>query len=367
LDTIIGDAVVDLTNRAEDVGAAGCRTIGELVELARQRLSDDVWDFVAGGAGTEATVRRNRDALDALLLAPRALSGVGAPRLTTSFAGLALETPVMLAPVGSIALLDQAGAAACARAAHRMGTAAWIGVLSSPSLEEVAAASPGPLALQLSVRGGRDQARELARRARDSGYRAICLTVDSATDGWRDRERCHPLPQRAALRSPNVDRATLAGAGSAAMTWDDVAWLREAIELPLVLKGISAVADAERAAQLGLAGVIVSNHGGRQLDHQAAAIDSLERIADAVGDRIELAVDGSIMRGTDVVKALALGARAVLVGRLMCWGLAADGEDGVVRALELVTGELTTTLIQLGVAGVDAVSRDQLQRTPEAG
>jgi isopentenyl diphosphate isomerase/L-lactate dehydrogenase-like FMN-dependent dehydrogenase len=323
-----------------------------------------VWDFVAGGAGTEATVRRNRAALDALLFAPRVLRGAGPPRLATSFVGLELQTPVMLAPVGSIALLDPEGAAACARAAHRAGTAAWIGVLASPSLEEVAAASPAALALALSVRGGRDQALELARRARDSGYRAICLTVDSAADGWRDRERRHPLPQRAALRSPNLGRATLAGAGSAAMTWDDVAWLREAIDLPLVLKGITAVADAERAADVGVAGVIVSNHGGRQLDHQAAAIESLERIADAVGDRLELAVDGAFMRGTDVAKALMLGAQAVLVGRLMCWGLAAGGEDGLVRALELVTGELASTLRQLGVAGIDGLSREQLRRAP---
>ena len=349
-----------LKNPAEDALAADCRTIGDLVELARRRLPDDVWDFVAGGAGTEATVARNRAALDALLFAPRALRGAGAPRLATSFAGLALESPLMLAPVGSVALLDPRGAAACARAAHRAGVAAWIGVLASPSLEEVAADSPGPLALQLSVRSDRALARDLAQRASDSGYAAVCITVDSPTDGWRDRERRHALQGRAALTTPNLDRTGLGRAGAPTMTWKDVAWLRDEVALPLVLKGITAVADAERAADLGLAGVIVSNHGGRQLDHQPAAIDSLQRIADAVGDRIELAVDGSILRGTDVVKALAVGARAVLVGRLMCWGLAAGGEDGVVRALELVIGELRTTLTQLGVADVGELSREHL-------
>jgi isopentenyl diphosphate isomerase/L-lactate dehydrogenase-like FMN-dependent dehydrogenase len=351
---------VALTDPPEDALASDCRTVGDLVALARRRLPDDVWDFVDGGAGTEATVARNRAALDALLFAPRALRGAGTPRLATSFAGLELDSPVMLAPVGSIALLDPRGAAACARAAHRAGTAAWIGVLSSPSLEEVAADSPGPLALQLSVRGDRALARDLAQRASDSGYAALCITVDSPTDGWRDRERRHILQRRAALTTPNLDRTGLGRAGAPTMTWKDVAWLRDEVALPLVLKGITAVADAERAADLGLAGVIVSNHGGRQLDHQPAAIESLQRIADAVGDRIELAVDGSIMRGTDVAKALALGARAVLAGRLMCWGLAAGGEDGVVRALELVTGELRTTLTQLGVADVGELSREHL-------
>jgi 4-hydroxymandelate oxidase len=335
-----------------------CHTLDDLAALARRRLPADVWDFVAGGAGTEATVRVNRAGLDELRLAPRCLRTPAATDLSTSFAGIELASPVMLAPVGSIGLLDSGGAATCARAAARVGAGAWIGVLSVPALEEVAAAGDAPLALQLSARNSRSVARELARRAADVGYQAVCVTADSAAEGWRDRERRHALRRRAELPQPNLGPDGL-GDGPP-MSWDDIAWLREAIELPLVLKGVTHVADARRAADLGLHGLIVSNHGGRQLDCQDAAVRSLARIADAVAGRIDLAVDGGIVRGTDVAKALALGARAVLVGRLMCWGLGAGGEDGLVRALEHVHGELRVTLTQLGVAAAGDLSREQL-------
>jgi isopentenyl diphosphate isomerase/L-lactate dehydrogenase-like FMN-dependent dehydrogenase len=340
--------------------SAGPRTVGEIVEAARAKLDPDVWDYCAGGAGTEATLRRNRSALDALLLQPRVLRDVSDCRTAATFLGIPLALPVMLAPVGTISLFDPGGAATCARAADRAGTAAWVGVLSVPVLEEVAAASGAPLVFQLYVRGDRGWTRELAARAEAAGCAALCVTVDSAVDGRRERDLRSGFVRRKVQDRPNIGDAYARRDLQATLTWPDVAWLAGQTSLPLVLKGITSPADAVAAAEAGAAGIVVSNHGGRQLDHQLSTIEALGPVLDAVGDRLEVAVDGGFERGTDVVKALALGARAVLIGKLMCWALAAGGEDALVHALGLLREEIGTTLALLGAPDPAALSREHV-------
>lgn len=334
-------------------------TAGEVADAARAALPPDLWDYVSGGGGTEATLRRNRAALDALRFAPRVLRDVSGASARTTFLGIPLTLPVLLAPIGTIGLFDAGGAATCARAALRGGSAACVSILSVPSLEEVAAAATAPLLYQHYVRGDRDWTLELFRRAEAAGYRAICLTVDSPVDGIRERELRLRFDRGAAQAQPN-----LAGARrelQAAVTWSDVAWMAEQTDLPLVLKGITHPDDASLAAEAGAAAVIVSNHGGRQLDHQPGAIEVLGPVVEAVGDRVEVAVDGGFERGADVVKALAVGARAVLIGRAQCFALAAGGEDALVETLERLRTEVERTLALLGVTAPGEVTPGHLR------
>jgi isopentenyl diphosphate isomerase/L-lactate dehydrogenase-like FMN-dependent dehydrogenase len=339
-------------------------TIGEVVEAARARLEPEVWDYCAGGAGTEATLRRNRAALDALLLAPRVLRDVSRRSAATTFLGMPLALPVMLAPVGTISLFDAGGAASCARAAARAGTAAFVGVLSVPSLEDVAAASAAPLVFQIYVRGDRGWTGEMADRAAAAGCAALCVTVDSPVDGRRDRDLRNRFDRRSKQERPNLGAAYARRELQATLTWDDVAWLAGRSPLPLVLKGITTAADAVAAVEAGAAGIVVSNHGGRQLDHQLAGIEALGPVLDAVGDRVEVAVDSGFERGTDVVKALALGARAVLIGKLQCCALAAGGEDALVHTLGLLGEEIGTTLALLGACTPAELRREHVMPAP---
>jgi isopentenyl diphosphate isomerase/L-lactate dehydrogenase-like FMN-dependent dehydrogenase len=339
-------------------------TIGEVKDAARERLEPDVWDYCAGGAGTEATLRRNRAALDALLLQPRVLRDVSACRTETAFVGIPLGLPVMLAPVGTISLFDAGGAATCARAAARAGTAAFVGLLSVPALEEVAAAADAPLIFQLYVRGDRGWTLELARRAEAAGCRALCVTVDSPVDGRRERDLSNRFDRRSRQARPNLGAAYARRDLQATLTWDDVEWLAAQTSLPLVLKGITSPADARAAAGAGARAVVVSNHGGRQLDHQLSTIEALGPVLEAAGDRLEVAVDGGFERGADVVKALALGARAVLIGKLQCYALAAGGEDALVETFALVSDEIRTTLALLGACGPDELDAGHVRPSP---
>jgi isopentenyl diphosphate isomerase/L-lactate dehydrogenase-like FMN-dependent dehydrogenase len=339
-------------------------TIGAVIEAARARLEPEVWDYCAGGAGTEATLRRNRAALDALVFAPRVLRDVGRCTTATTFVGIPLALPVMLAPVGTISLFDPDGAAASARAAERAGTAAFVGVLSVPSLEEVAAAARAPLVFQLYVRGDRGWTAEMAAKAEAAGCAALCVTVDSAVDGVRDRDLRNRFDRRAKQERPNLGSAYARRELQATLRWEDVEWLAGQTRLPLLLKGIATPADAVAAADVGAAGIVVSNHGGRQLDHQLSAIEALEPVLDAVGDRLEVAVDSGFERGADVVKALALGARAVLIGKLQCFALAAGGEAALAHTLELLAADIRTTLALLGARDPAELERGHVMRPP---
>ena len=340
-------------------------TAGEVADAAREALAPEVWEYVSGGAGTEATLRRNRAALDALLLRGRVLRDVSAVRADTTFLGIPLSSPVLLAPIGTIGLFDADGAATCARAAARAGSAAFVSILATPSLEDVASAAPdAPLLYQHYTRSDRGWTLDIVRRVEAAGYRGLCLTLDSAVDGVRERELRNRFDRGAAQARPNIapghDRREL----QAELTWPDVAWLAEQTELPLLVKGVTDPDDARLAVDAGAAAVIVSNHGGRQLDHQAATIELLGPVVEAIGDRAEVAVDGGFERGADVVKALALGARAVLIGKAACYALAAGGEDALAETLERLRVEVDRTLALLGVTAPDEVASAHVRVSP---
>ena len=341
-------------------------TIPEIVRTAHRQLPTQVWDYSCGGAESEVTLRRNRTAFEYLAFRSRVLRDVSTRDTSTEVLGVPLSMPVMLAPIGSITLFDPDGALACARAAERAGTAAFVGTLSSPSLEEVRAGSAGPLFFQLYVDGDRSATRDLVERAERAGYRGICMTVDSAVYGRRERD-IHNRFRPRDRDKPNVpdvldpDLLPSRAAYRASATWRDVEWLRSITPLPILLKGIMCAEDARLAVDHEVAAVYVSNHGGRQLDHGAATLEVLPEVVEAVAGRAEILVDGGFMRGTDVLKAVALGARAALIGKLMAWGLAAGGVAGLTRTLELLRLEMHVAMASVGVSTVTELSPDYLR------
>jgi glycolate oxidase len=335
-------------------------TIPEIIHAARAKLPDKAWDYSFGGADTETTLRRNRTAFEYVALKPRVLRDVRHCDTSTRFLGHPLSLPVMLAPIGGPQNYDPDGALACARAAHQVGTIPFIGTLSSPSMEDVRAGSAGPLMFQIYVRGDREWLKSLVHRVESAGYDGICLTVDSASYGRRERDLMKRFFRGDGGYQPNlVGLADSGNAGSrehqAGLSWDDVDWLRETTQLPLMLKGILSPEDAELAVEHGVSVVYVSNHGGRQLDHAPATLDVLPEIVQAVRGRAEILVDSGFMRGTDVVKALAMGATAVLIGKLMAWSLGAGGTAGVARALEILKTEMLVTMANIGARSVSEI------------
>jgi isopentenyl diphosphate isomerase/L-lactate dehydrogenase-like FMN-dependent dehydrogenase len=323
--------------------AADARTLHHLVALARRRLTNEAWDSLSGGAESETTLLRNRLALDSLGFNARVLRDVSEVDVRGRLLGQALRLPVVLAPVGSIALADPDGAAAAARAAARFGTIAFVSSVASPSLEEVAATGATPLVSQLYVRGDTDWIGEQVRRAERAGCVAVCLTVDSAVYARRERD----LVNGTLGRGQSGDRSY-----QATMDWDTVRRTVAATSLPVIVKGVTHPEDAERAVAEGARAVHVSNHGGRQLDHAPATIDQLPDVVAAVAGRADVIVDGGFLRGSDVVKALALGADAVAIGKLQVWSLAAGGAAGLTRALELLELEVRMTMALLGVTSI---------------
>jgi len=380
---------------SDDGRAARCRSIEDLRRMAKRTVPKPVFDYVDGGAWDEVTYRRNRSGFEALALRPRALVDVSSIELATTVLGRRIELPIIAPPTGLTGLMHPDGEAAIARAAHGVGTIYTQSALSSLSIEEVHAAAPGPKWFQLYVMTDRGLVNDLLARAQAAGHEALVLTVDVAVAGVRERDIRNRfsvpprLTARAALDglmrprwsagfvarpriSPGNLPATAGGVAGHAqfvnrsfdptVIWDDIATLREHWEGPLVLKGIMRADDAERAVEHGVDAIIVSNHGGRQLDHAQASIEALPAIAEAVGDRAELYLDSGVRRGTDIIKALALGARAVLVGRPLVYGLGAAGEAGVSRALELLRAELATSLALAGYPRISELGPDALAK-----
>jgi 4-hydroxymandelate oxidase len=350
--------------------AASAHSIADLERLAAEVLPADVRDFVAGGSGGESTLRANRAALDRILIEPRVLRDVSGCTTATTLLGRPSRLPVATAPVAYQRVLHPDGELATARAAAAAGVPFTASTLSSVAIEELTAAG-GDVWFQLYWL--RDTARtlDLVRRAEDAGCTAIMLTVDVP---WMAR-RLHDLRNGFTLpphvRAAHLDTgraahthrpdvsavaAHTAQAFSAALTWDTVALLRRSTRLPVLLKGILAAADARRATEFGIDAIVVSNHGGRQLDGALPSIDALAEIAPAVGGACEVLFDSGVRTGTDVLRALALGASGVLVGRPVLWGLAAAGEAGVSRALELIGAELRDALGLSGCATVAAAA-----------
>jgi L-lactate dehydrogenase (cytochrome) len=373
--------------------------IEDLRCLARRRLPSVVFDYLDGGAEGEVTLRANRGAFDAVMFRPRHAVAVPQCDLRTNVLGFNLSLPALLAPVGYSRLMHPRGEVGAAAAAGAAGTAYILSTISGHSLEDVKAASSGPVWYQLYLLGGREAAQASIERARAAGFSALVVTVDTAVAGLRERDfrngmkelmsgtllskmpflpqlMAHPGWLTAFLLDggvPPLPNVVIPGHGPmplidvavalarAAVTWDDLRWIGEAWRGPIVVKGILTGDDARRAVDHGAAAVVVSNHGGRQLDQVSPTLRALPEVVSAVGGRTEILMDGGIRRGADVIKAICLGARAVLIGRAYAYGLAAAGDAGVTRALEILRADLERTLKLLGCASIAALDRSYVQ------
>jgi isopentenyl diphosphate isomerase/L-lactate dehydrogenase-like FMN-dependent dehydrogenase len=357
----------------------------EWEERARAVLPPAAYIYVAGGAGSEETVRANRDAFRRWRIMPRFLRDVSRRDLSVELLGHRLPAPVLVAPVGVQSMLHPEAELAVARAARSLGIPMVLSTVSSTPLEAVAEALGDSLRwFQLYWPKDPALAASLVGRAEQAGYAAVVVTLDTYLLGWRERDLqqgwlpfahgqgianylTDPVFRAALPVPPEKDllaaaRHFLAVVSNPALTWKDLAWLRRQTPLPILLKGILHPEDARQAVAHGVAGVIVSNHGGRQLDGAVASLDALPAVVEAVADRIAVLFDGGIRRGADVFKALALGARAVLLGRPYCWGLAVGGENGVREVLRNLLADMELTLGLAGCTSYAEVSRDWLER-----
>ena len=360
--------------------------IADLRRRAQRRLPKVVFDYVDGGADDEVTLRENCRAFDGITFRPRNAVALGTCDLTTRLLGQALSFPAMLAPVGYSRLMHPRGEVAAASAAGRAGTGYILSTISGHKLEDVKAASTGPVWYQLYIVGGRETAEGAIERAHVAGYSALVITVDTPVAGMRERDfrngmkaplgaspfakipylpniLAHPGWLTSFLLDggvPPLYNIVIPGKGpmplidvtealaSATVTWNDLRWIRQVWPGPIVVKGILVADDARRAVDEGAAAIVVSNHGGRQLDCVSPSLQALPEVVSAVGSQIEVLMDGGVRRGSDIVKAICLGARAVLIGRAYAYGLAAAGEAGVTRALEILRDDVERTLRLLG-------------------
>ncbi len=376
-----------------------CNNIADLRALARRKLPAPMFHYIDGGADDEWSLRRNTEAFDDYQLLPNVLRDVSAVDTRTQVLGCQLELPLFLSPTGMSRLFHQAKEPAAARAAAKHGTLYSLSTMATTSLEDVAAATSGPKMFQVYIFKDRALTRELVQRCKVAGYQALCLTVDTAVAGNRERDRVHGMTMPPTLslhsffsfaasfgwvfnflRDPDFRLANVAhrvdalGGGAMALidyvnsqfdrsvTWDDAAWLAQEWGGPFVIKGMSTATDAQRAVSIGATAAMLSNHGGRQLDGCVAPIDTVAPIRDAIGNGLELIVDGGIRRGTHVLKALALGATACSIGRPYLYGLAAGGEAGVDRVLTLFRQEIERGLGLLGCRSVAEVGPQHLVR-----
>jgi isopentenyl diphosphate isomerase/L-lactate dehydrogenase-like FMN-dependent dehydrogenase len=346
--------------------------VDELEQAAREKLDPGAYGYFAGGAGDEHTLRDNVAAFARWQLRPRVLVDVGEVSTATTVLGTEISLPLLVAPTAFQRLADPDGELATARAAAAAGTIMCLSTLGSVSPAELAAAAPGaPQWFQLYWSQDRGFTKELVEAVAEAGYRALVLTVDFPVAGRRERDLRAafalpddlPLPNLpVALQRHDFHRA-LGRIVDPALTWRDLEWLRGVCPLPLVLKGVLTAEDALLAAEHGAAAVLVSNHGGRQLDGVPATLDVLPEVVEAVAERVEVLCDGGIRRGADVLKTLALGARAACSGRAILWGLASGGEEGVRQVLELLRGEVERGLKLLGCRSTAEVTGAHVRRS----
>ena len=349
-----------------------CVNVDDFEPLARARIRRAYFDFIAGGAEDERTLAWNRTAFDRFRLLPRVLVDVSRVDTSTTLLGTRVPSPIHVAPTAYHRLAHPEGEIASVRAAGAAGSTFVASTLSTTTLEDTAAAATGPVWFQLYVYRDRSLAQRFLARAARAGYRALVLTVDLPRLGRRERDLRARFSLPRGVRIANLEgenerltRWDEEGSVSAytnaqidpSLTWETVAWLRRETTLPIVLKGILRPDDAVRAVEAGAAAVWVSNHGGRQLDGVEAGIVALPAVVEAVGKRAEVYVDGGVRRGTDVLKALALGARAAFVGRAQLYGLAAGGEAGARRVLELLRGEFETAMALAGCPDIASIDR----------
>jgi glycolate oxidase len=335
------------------------RTLHEMVATARANLSDEHWDYLVGGADTETSLKRNRMALDCLAFRPRVLNDVSEIDLSTTFLGASLSMPIALAPLGSNEVFEQGGGVTVAQASEALGIAMIQSSSTEVDLETVAKAAAGAKLYQLYLQGDQDWMDGVIERVVAAGYLALCLTVDTAVYTRRERDIVRGFMPPSALRTGPSHLAY-----QAHMTWDTVAHIKEQFDIPLVLKGINRGDDAARAVKAGADVVYVSNHGGRQLDHGRGCLDALPEVVAAVQGRVPVVVDGGIMRGTDVLKAIALGADMVGVGRLQGLAMAAGGVPALLRAFKILEFEIRTNMALLGAASLAELDASLIESAP---
>jgi L-lactate dehydrogenase (cytochrome) len=370
-------------------------SVHDLRRIARRRLPRGVFDYIDGGAEDELSLRESTAAFGRITFEPRILRDVAKVELTTTLLGRPLPMPLLLSPTGFGRIADPQGELAVARAAARAGLPYTLSTLGTRSIEEVAAVSEGSKWFQVYVWRDRGLVTELVDRAKDAGYETLVLTVDNAVFGKRDRDvhrgfslppqigpgtlidgALHPAWTLDFVRAEPIRFANVTGRGvgdgsdavhlsdyinaqfDPSMSWTDLDWLRSRWSGPLVLKGVQSVDDAVLAAEVGVEAVQLSNHGGRQLDSAPSPISLVEPVVQAVGDRLEVICDGGVRRGSDIVKALALGARACSIGRAYLYGLGAGGERGVDLVLEMLDKDMRRTMALLGVVSIDEVTRE---------
>lgn len=388
-------ALPTMTRNARTVASPRVVNIEDLRQLARRRLPKVVFDYLDGGAEGEVTLRANRDAFDAVTFRPRHAVGSPESNVRATVVGAELALPILLAPVGYSRVMHPHGEPAAAEAAGQAGCGYVLSTISGHRLEDVKAASSGPVWYQLYLVGGRGAAEAAIERARTAGFSALVVTIDTAVAGMRERDvrngmselllggplaKIPFLPQllmrprwlTAFLLDggiPRLQNVVIPGQGpmpltdvhtalaESAVAWEDLEWMREAWPGPIVIKGVLTADDALRAVDAGAAAVVVSNHGGRQLDGAPASLRVLPEVVDAVRGQAEVLMDGGVRRGSDVIKAICFGARAVLVGRAYAYGLAAAGGAGVARALDILRGDMERTLKLLGCASITELDR----------
>ena len=335
-------------------------TLQEIVSAAKRNLPPGPWSYLVGGAETETTVRRNRHALDCLAFRPRVLRDVAKVDCSSTFLGKPIRLSVFLAPIGGLESIVEGGAATAARAAAQFGVPQMLSSVCQPGLEETAKAAQTVRSFQLYVRGDDAWVDDFVRRAKDNGFTSFCLTVDVASYSRRERDLIGRFVK------PWRNRAQEGAVFQAGLNWSHVKRFKDKHDLPLVIKGIATVEDALLAVQHGVEVIYVSNHGGRQLDHGLGSAAVLAEVVKAVRGNAEVWVDGGFMRGTDVVKAIALGAKCVGIGRLAGLALAAGGAAGLVRALEILEDEIRICLGLLGVTSLAELDASYVTHAPAA-
>ena len=343
----------------------------EFEELARERLPKEEYDYIAGGATDEISVDRNRRAYAAWAFRPRVLRDVSRLDLSTTALGCKIELPVMIAPCGGHKRAHPEGELATYRAAARCGTVFAISANASSSFEDLARAASGTVWVQLYPFRDKAMTQEWLDRAKAAGFKAVIVTLDSQWPPKRERNirnqyrRVRGVNDPVDGEHPDAPRPAGTGAGSdPAATWKDLEWIKACTDLPVVAKGVMASEDVELCAEVGVHGVIISNHGGRHLDNKLATVEVLPEAVEAAKDRLEIYLDGGIRRGADVVKALALGAKAVFIGRPLFWGLSVDGEQGVARVLEILREEIQITMAKCGCPSIISIDRRAITPVP---